>query len=143
MSVSVTDLYSLNFPHYHTKLSYYLREMWSLFNMNDSESLTLYDLERGVATVTQTEEFFDCLPAARDAFDYAKVFSNKGVDEEEERKKKMEQDGDKNPYDIEANNALTRKIERTLEFEEFIILYSIFHVFRDYFNPTFNFLLSE
>ena len=86
--------------------------MWSLFNVNDSASLTLYDLERGVATVTQTEEFFDCLPAARAAFKYAKVFSNKGVDEEEERKKEAEQEGDDIP-------APTRIVEKTLELEEF------------------------
>ena len=93
--------------------------MWSLFNVNDSASLTLYDLEKGVATVTQTEEFFDCLPAARAAFDYAKVFSNKGVDEEEERKMKMEQGGDKIPVNVEVNKGPTRKVERTPEFEEF------------------------
>ena len=84
--------------------------MWSLFNINDFTNL--YDLDKGVATVTQTEEFFDCLPAARAAFNYAKVFSNKGVDEEEERKKEAEQEGD----DIIAP---TRKVEKTLEFEEF------------------------
>ena len=89
--------------------------MWSLINVNDSASLTLYDLERGVATVTQTEEFFDCLPAARAAFDYAKVFSNKGVDEEEERKKEAEQE----ESDMDAIKVPARKVERTLEFEEF------------------------
>lgn len=82
--------------------------MWSLFNVSDSASLTLYDLERGVANVTQSEEFFDCLPAARAAFDYAKVFSNKGVDEEEEKEK--EADNEK---------ALSRKVEKTLVFDEF------------------------
>ena len=85
--------------------------MWSLFNVFDSASLTLYDLERGVANVTQSEEFFDCLPAARAAFDYAKVFSNKGVDEEEEKKKEAEKD--------ENEKALSRKVEKTLVFDEF------------------------
>ena len=61
------------------------------------------------------DEFFDCLPAARAAFEYAKVFSNKGVDEEEERKKEAEQEGD----DANATKAPTRKVEKTLEFEEF------------------------
>ena len=29
------------------------REMWSLFNISDTKTLTLNDLERGVTTVTQ------------------------------------------------------------------------------------------
>ena len=61
--------------------------------------------------MTQSEEFFDCLPAARAAFDYAKVFSNKGVDEEEEKKKEAEKD--------ENEKALSRKVEKTLVFDEF------------------------
>ena len=102
--------------------------MWSLFNMNDSKSLTLYDLEKGVNTVTQSEEFFDCLPAVSAAFSYAKVFSNKGVDEEEEAEKKAkeeaekkakEQEKNKKKDEIEVIKAPTRKVEKTLEYEEF------------------------
>ena len=36
------------------------REMWDLINVNDSPALTVEQLESGVATVTQSEDFFDC-----------------------------------------------------------------------------------
>ena len=46
--------------------------MWDLINVNDSAALTLEQLETGVATVTQTEDFFDCHPAVVAAFKWSK-----------------------------------------------------------------------
>ena len=89
--------------------------MWSLINVNDSKSLTMYEMERGVAAVTRSEEFFDCLPAVRSAFNFAKVFSNKGVDEEEERKKKEELEGSSNVDDVndpEVIKVPAKKVEK-------------------------------
>ena len=46
--------------------------MWDLINVNDSPALTLEQLETGVATVPQTEDFFDCHPAVVTAFKWSK-----------------------------------------------------------------------
>ena len=100
------------------------RELWSLININDTPSLTMYELEKGMATVTQSDMFFDCLPAVRAAFNFTKVFTNKGVDEEEEEEEKAAEEAEKkreNPDEIEVIKAPTRKIEKTLEYGEFRI----------------------
>ena len=102
-------------------------ELWSLININDSKSLTMYELEKGIATVTRSEEFFDCLPAVRAAFNFTKVLTNKGVDEDEEEEKKAQEEKKtqekekkmKKPDEIEAIKVPTRKVEKTLEYEEF------------------------
>ena len=109
---------------------FFFSEMWSLFNRYDTKTLTLYDLEKGVSTVTQSEQFFDCLPAVTAAFKYAKVFSNNGVDEEEEAEKKAKEEAEKKAKEdqegnnkkkdeIEAIKVPIRKVEKTLEYEEF------------------------
>ena len=46
--------------------------MWDLINVNDSPNLTVEQLESGVATVTQSEDFFDCHPAVVTAFNFTK-----------------------------------------------------------------------
>ena len=94
--------------------------MWSLFNISDTKDLTLYDLEKGVSTVTQSEELFDCLPAVRAAFHFTKVFYNNGVDEEEEAEKKAKEE-ENEKKDDEVIKAPTRKVEKTIEFHEFRI----------------------
>jgi hypothetical protein len=35
------------------------REMWYLFNVNENKGLTIYELEKGVVQMTQTEDIFD------------------------------------------------------------------------------------
>ena len=40
-----------------------IREMWSLMDLDDSLSMTIFELEKGIATITQSEELFDCFPA--------------------------------------------------------------------------------
>ena len=44
-----------------------LREMWSLFNLDDTKSLRISDLVQGVTSVCQldNQEFFDFYPAVR------------------------------------------------------------------------------
>ena len=96
--------------------------MWSLFNIHDSKTLTVFDLEKGVAAVTQSDEFFDCFPAVTAALNYAKVFSNKGIDEEEEERKMAEEQMKSEEEKENANEAAKaprRKVEKTLEFGEF------------------------
>ena len=94
-------------------------EMWSLFNISDSKTLTIFELEGGVMRVTQSEELFDCLPAVRAAFHFTKVFFNNGVDEEEEAEKKAKEEQEKSNEEVEVIKAPTRKVEKTLEFFEF------------------------
>ena len=95
--------------------------MWSLFNISDSKTLTIFELENGVTRVTQSEELFDCLPAVRAAFHFTKVFYNNGVDEEEEAEKKAKEEQERNTSneEVEVIKAPTRKVEKTLEFFEF------------------------
>jgi hypothetical protein len=81
----------------------------------------MYELEKGMATITRSEEFFDCLPAVRAAFNFTKVLTNKGVDEDEEEEKKAQEEEKKKkkPEEIEVIKVPTRKVEKTLEYEEF------------------------
>ena len=57
-------------------LRLFSRELWGLINMNDSPGLTVHQLESGMATVTRSEDFFDCLPAVQEAFKFSKVISS-------------------------------------------------------------------
>lgn len=102
-------------------IRFFVSEMWSLFNISDSKTLTIFELESGVMRVTQSEELFDCLPAVRAAFHFTKVFFNNGVDEEEEAEKKAkeEQENSKSNEENEVIKAPIQKVEKTLEFFEF------------------------
>ena len=62
--------------------------MWDLINVNDSPFLTVEQLETGMATVTQTEEFFDCHPAVTAAFRLSKK-RDETIKEEEIKTKGM------------------------------------------------------
>ena len=102
--------------------SNYFSELWSLINLNDSDSLTMNDLEKGMATVTQSEEFFDCLPAVKTAFNFTKLLTNKGVDEDEEVDELVgaEESKDKETSDgVDNIEVPTRQIEKTLEYGVF------------------------
>ena len=63
------------------------REMWDLINVNDSPTLTVEQLESGVATVTQSEDFFDCHPAVVAAFKLTKRRVETNEDEEPNKEK--------------------------------------------------------
>ena len=56
------------------------------------------ELLKGVATVTQSEDFFDCYPAVRAAFNLAKLFYN-GIEEENEADEKLEDEAKKKSED--------------------------------------------
>ena len=62
------------------------REMWSLMDLDDSLSMTLFELEKGIATISQSEELFDCFPAVNAAYDFTKSYNNIGkcLDENDE-----------------------------------------------------------
>ena len=49
--------------------------MWGLMDLDDSLDMTIFELEKGVATITQSEEWFDCFPAINAAFTFAKMFT--------------------------------------------------------------------
>ena len=75
--------------------------------------------------VCQTEDFFDCQPAVLAAFKYSKIFSNGGVDwEEEERKaakereEKGEEEKEKTEEEEQKEQELLRNRE-SLKLEEF------------------------
>ena len=79
------------------------RELWGLINVNDSPGLTVHELESGMATVTRSEDFFDCLPAVQEAFKFTKIIYG---------------DGEDKPGEDEENEGKV-KIEKTLDFSEF------------------------
>ena len=56
-----------------------------MINVNDSPGLTVHELESGMATVTRSEDFFDCLPAVQEAFKYTKMISSNGEDEDNDK----------------------------------------------------------
>ena len=51
---------------------YHPREMWSIMDLDDSLSLSMYELEKGISTITRSEEWFDCYPAVQTAFKFTK-----------------------------------------------------------------------
>ena len=51
---------------------FYVREMWSIMDLDDSLSLSMYELEKGIAIFTRSGELFDCYPAVRTAFKFTK-----------------------------------------------------------------------
>ena len=103
------------YPKQSFFISNHCSEMWSLFNISDSKTLTINELENGVTRVTQSEDLFDCMPAVRSAFHFTKVFFNNGVDEEEEAENKAKEEQEKEAKE----KAPTLKVEKTLEFFEF------------------------
>ena len=57
--------------------------MWDLINVDDRERLTVDQLETGIATVTRSDDFFDCHPAVQTAFKFTKLVTNRGVTKSE------------------------------------------------------------
>ena len=58
--------------------------MWCLMDLDDSLRLSQSELEQGIATITQSQPFFDCYPAISCAFDYTRNFANKRREMEED-----------------------------------------------------------
>ena len=79
------------------------REMWDLINVDDRERLTVDQLETGIATVTRSDDFFDCHPAIQAAFKFTKLVTNRGVTKTEDN---LKEEGEK-------------KIVKTIVFDEF------------------------
>ena len=76
-------------------------------DLDDSLSLSLYELEKGVATITMTEEWFDCYPAIQTAFKFTKLMLDTDKD--------LEHDED----DVAKTEADEEKTEAVLLFSEF------------------------
>ena len=71
---------------------YNCRELWDLINVNDSPGLRVSELESGMATVTRTEDFFDCLPAVQEAFRFTKIISTEGEEQDNDNEGKPKMD---------------------------------------------------
>ena len=52
-------------------------------DLDDSLSLSMYELEKGIAIFTRSGELFDCYPAVRTAFKFTKKLHMAGEDYEE------------------------------------------------------------
>ena len=46
-------------------------------DLDDSLSMSLSELEKGISTITQSGDFFDCYPAVMTAYEYTKNFALK------------------------------------------------------------------
>ena len=46
--------------------------------------MSMFELEKGIATILQTEEYFDCYPAIKAAFGFTKAFFKLGKEGGEE-----------------------------------------------------------
>jgi hypothetical protein len=75
-------------------------------DLDDSLSMTIFELEKGIATITQSEELFDCFAAINAAFAFTKSYYKQG------------QELDENENEEEIDNAPEEKVE-TLEYKEF------------------------
>ena len=45
-------------------------------DLDDSLSLSMYELEKGITVFTRSEEWFDCYPAVQTAFKHTKGLKN-------------------------------------------------------------------
>ena len=64
-------------------------------DLDDSLSMSLSELEKGISTITQSSDFFDCYPAIMTAFEYTKNFSIKLSElEEDENANEFEEEGE-------------------------------------------------
>ena len=77
-------------------------------NLLDSEGMTMFELEKGITTITQSEELFDCYPAINAAFQFTKSYAKQGVEIAENEIKNAE-DLDNVPVEEDP----------TLEYKEF------------------------
>ena len=59
--------------------------MFDLFNVNDEEGLTVYQIENGIVDMTQTGDIFDSEKAINDAFNYASKLKYEKTKEMEEK----------------------------------------------------------
>merc|ERR1712170_97595 len=62
-----------------------IREMFDLFNVNDQEGLTVYEIENGIVDMTQTGEIFDSEKAINDAFKFASKLKYEKTKDMEEK----------------------------------------------------------
>ena len=88
-------------------------------DLDDSLSLSLYEVRTGIATLSQSEDLFDCFPAINAAFDYTKSFSNQG------------KEIDENENEEELDNTLVEEEDKNLEYHEFAIF---LHALRQYYS---------
>ena len=56
---------------------------------------------KGVVTMTQSEEFFDCYPAIKAAFKHTKLYSKEGEDIDDEEEESKEEETPKAKTDLE------------------------------------------
>ena len=57
------------------------KEVWSIMDLDDSLSLSIFELEKGIAAITMTEDVFDCFFAVETAFRFVKKMSNEDHNE--------------------------------------------------------------
>lgn len=71
-----------------------------LMDLDDSLSMSLSELEKGISTITQSADYFDCYPAIMTAFEYTKNFSIKlqELEEDENANEFEEEDEEKKEY---------------------------------------------
>ena len=75
-------------------------------DLDDSLSMTLFELEKGIATITQSEELFDCYPAIKASFEFTNLYA------------KQVQEPDENENEEDPDN-MTKEEDLSLEYKEF------------------------
>ena len=75
-------------------------------DLDDSLSLSMYELERGISTITRSEEWFDCYPAVKTAFKFTKRLH-------------MVEDAEDEDDDAENGDNEKEKTETVLFYSEF------------------------
>ena len=66
------------------------KEMWAIMDLDDSLSLSMYELEKGIAVFTRSEEWFDCYPAVQTAFKHTKGLDISDEGDNEDKDKELE-----------------------------------------------------
>ena len=70
-------------------------------DLDDSLSMSMFELDKGISTIMQTEEFFDCYPAVKAAFGYTKAYFKQGEEVEEAEDEKVEEGQDEEEESLE------------------------------------------
>ena len=70
------------------------KDIWAIMDLDDSLSLSMYELEKGIAVFTRSEDLFDCYPAVQTAFKFTKGLDMSDDGDAENEAKELEDKGD-------------------------------------------------
>ena len=70
-----------------------------LMDLDDSLTVSLSELDKGISTITQSHNFFDCYPAVLASYEYTKTFNIKMIEAQNENIENANDDDEESEKD--------------------------------------------